>query len=324
MKIVRSAILALVTLLALAPAAPLRAQDLPVVRVGKPEAAALTFMAIEIGQSVGIWKKVGLDVQSAALKGDAQIQQALTSGSIDIGVGSGPALAFLAKGVPALAIAALSGAPDHMGLIVGPNSSIKNIRDVKGKRIGVTTHGAVTEWLTQQIAVMQGWPVSSITIVPLGDSKGELAGLKTGAVDGFVSSVDVGYDLVEHHQGTIVLNFGHSVVQHFHNNLIFARTDFVQNHPDLVKKFLDGWFQTIAYMQTHRQETIAFAAQAEGFSQDTMAKTYTDLMPMMSKNGVFDQAALNLLAKSFTDLGVVDHPIDPNQYITTKFVPVKI
>ena len=81
MNIVRSAILALVTLLALAPVTPLRAQDLPVVRVGKPEAAALTFMAIEIGQSVGIWKKVGIDVQGAALKGDAQIQQALTAGS---------------------------------------------------------------------------------------------------------------------------------------------------------------------------------------------------------------------------------------------------
>ena len=55
-----------------------------------------------------------------------------------------------------------------------------------------------------------------------------------------------------------------------------------------------------------------------------MAKAYTDLMPMMSKNGAFDQAALNLLAKSFTDLGVLDHPIDPNQYITTKFVPVHV
>ncbi len=324
MNIVRPAILALVTLLALAPATPLRAQDLPVVRVGKPEAAALTFMAIEIGESAGIWKKVGINVQGEALKGDAQIHQALTAGSIDIGIGSGPGLAFLAKGVPALAVAALSGPPDQMSLIVGPNSPIKTIRDVQGKRIGVTTHGAVTEWLTQQIAVKQGWPVSSITIVPLGDAKGELAGLKTGAVDGFVSSVDVGYDLIEHHQGSIVLNFGHEIVQHFHNNLIFARTEFIQNHPDLVKRFLDGWFQTIAYMQTHRQQTVTFAAQAEGFSNETMAKAYTDLMPMMSKNGAFDQSALNLLAKSFTDLGVLDHPIDPNQYITTKFVPVHI
>ena len=212
MNIVRSAILALVTLLALAPLTPLRAQDLPVVRVGKPEAAALTFMAIEIGERAGIWKNVGINVQGEALKGDAQIHQALTAGSIDIGIGSGPGLAFLAKGVPALAIAALSGPPDQMSLIVGPNSPIKTIRDVQGKRIGVTTHGAVTEWLTQQIAVKQGWPVSSITIVPLGDAKGELAGLKTGAVDGFVSSVDVGYDLIEHHQGSILLNFGHEVV----------------------------------------------------------------------------------------------------------------
>jgi ABC-type nitrate/sulfonate/bicarbonate transport system substrate-binding protein len=281
-------------------------------------------MALEIGQSAGIWKKVGIDVQIAALRGDSQIQQALTAGSLDVGIGSGPALAFLVKGVPALAVAALSGAPDHMALIVGPNSPIKGIADMKGRRIGVTSHGAVTEWLAEQVAVLEGWPTSSITIVPLGDAKGELAGLKTGAVDGFVSSVDIGYDLEEHHQGQIVVNFGHEVVKRFHNNLIFARTDFINAHPDLLKKFLDGWFQTIAYMQNHREETIKIAAQNEGFSEETMAKTYAVLMPMLSRNGAFDQQSLNLLAKSFTDLGMVDHPVDPNQYITTKFVPVHI
>ena len=60
-KIVRSAILALVTLLALAPVTPLRAQELPVVRVGKPEAAALTFMAIEIGESVAQYAFIRAD-----------------------------------------------------------------------------------------------------------------------------------------------------------------------------------------------------------------------------------------------------------------------
>ena len=45
-----------------------------------------------------MFAKQGLDVDSADLGGDAKVQQALASGSIDIGLGSGPGLAFVAKG----------------------------------------------------------------------------------------------------------------------------------------------------------------------------------------------------------------------------------
>jgi hypothetical protein len=51
MKITRFAALGLLALLVVGPLAPANAQTLPIVRVGKPEASALTFMALEIGQS---------------------------------------------------------------------------------------------------------------------------------------------------------------------------------------------------------------------------------------------------------------------------------
>jgi ABC-type nitrate/sulfonate/bicarbonate transport system substrate-binding protein len=300
------------------------AADLPTVRVGKAQALSLAFLPLEIGTAAGIWKDVGINLSISALHGDPQVQQSLTAGSIDVGLGSGPGLGFIAKGVPAHGVAALAGAPDNMALIVGSASTIKNARDLKGRRIAVSGHGSLTDWLVKQVAIAQGWPQDAIVSVPLGEINMYIAALKTGAVDGFVAPVEIGYDLEEKEQGRILLTFGSGVVKDFYSNIIYARDDFITNHPDLLKKFLLGWFRTVAHMQTHRSETIREAMTIEGMSEPAMQKSYDVLMPMLSKNGAFDRRALNHLAASFVDLGILDRAPDPAQLIDPRFVPVHL
>ena len=59
----------------------------------------------------GIFAKHGLDIEASASAGDAKLQQLLAAGSVDIGIGCGPGMAFIAKGVPAKAVAAMYGVP---------------------------------------------------------------------------------------------------------------------------------------------------------------------------------------------------------------------
>src|SRR6202044_1267201 len=78
------------------------------IHVGKAQGPAWTFLPVDIGIEQGLFAKLGLDVDSADLGGDAKVQQALAANSIDIGLGSGPGVAFVAKsspgnGAPALA-----------------------------------------------------------------------------------------------------------------------------------------------------------------------------------------------------------------------------
>jgi hypothetical protein len=47
-------------------------------------------------------------------------------------------------------------------------------------------------------------------------------------------------------------------------------------------------------------------------------------MAMMSNDGTFSQAALDVVRKSVADLGMVDQPLDPKNMYTTRFVPVKV
>ena len=59
-------------------------------RVAKVVPFAWSFTPLDIGIQTGIFAKHGLDIEESASAGDAKLQQLLTSGSIDIGIGSRP------------------------------------------------------------------------------------------------------------------------------------------------------------------------------------------------------------------------------------------
>src|SRR5260370_11323783 len=83
-------------------------------RVGRA-AQEFSFLPLDIGIRYGIFKKKGFEIESSVYGGGGQLQQALTANSIDIGLGSGPEMWSLAKGVPATAGAPTAGPPPGAG-----------------------------------------------------------------------------------------------------------------------------------------------------------------------------------------------------------------
>jgi ABC-type nitrate/sulfonate/bicarbonate transport system substrate-binding protein len=62
-------------------------------RVGKAGREAFSFVPVDIGAQVGIFKKHGLDLEISSFGGEARSQQAMTADGIDVALGSGPGLA---------------------------------------------------------------------------------------------------------------------------------------------------------------------------------------------------------------------------------------
>src|SRR5712691_612740 len=102
-----------------------RAPAADLIRVGKASATTFAFAPIEIGKEKGIWPRYNLEVESIGFGGDARLQQAMVANSIDFSLGSGPGMGFLAKGVPAMTVAAMANEPLAMGLSIGRNSPIR-------------------------------------------------------------------------------------------------------------------------------------------------------------------------------------------------------
>ena len=63
-------------------------------RVAKGFPSLFQFTPLDVGVEKGIFKKHGLDVEVSAFAGDAKLQQAFAAGAVDMGIGSGPGMAF--------------------------------------------------------------------------------------------------------------------------------------------------------------------------------------------------------------------------------------
>ena len=63
-------------------------------------AQAVSFTPANIGKETGIFAEHGLDLEIAGFGGDAKLQQAMAADAVDIGLGSGPGMAFIVKGSP--------------------------------------------------------------------------------------------------------------------------------------------------------------------------------------------------------------------------------
>jgi len=143
----RVALLGLLATLALWSASAAFALDK--VRLGKAVPNSFAFGATEVGIEAKIFEQEGLEIEVTSFRGDAQLQQALAAGSLDVALGSGPGLGFRAKGAPAIGVAAMYGPPANLALVLPFDTAIKAVSDLKGKRIGVTTTGSLTDWLAR-------------------------------------------------------------------------------------------------------------------------------------------------------------------------------
>ncbi|HTH96910.1 MAG TPA: ABC transporter substrate-binding protein [Stellaceae bacterium] len=289
-------------------------------RVGKVIAESFTFTPLDVGLAQGFFKQHGLTIQKFAFGGSAREQQALAANAIDIGLGSGAEFAMAVKGSPVTGVGEIADQPSLLSIVVPANAPFKNASDLKGRKIAVSTAGSLTQWLVRALSRRQGWGPLGIETPTLGPDATMIAAMRAGQVDGFVSDIATGYQLEVRGQGKVLLKFG-DLVDHFVNSVIWARKDLVANNPQAVRDFLAAWYESVAWMRTHKDQTAAITRSVMNVDKDIAARTYDEVMPAMSTDGKFDPAGLDVLASSFPELHLLDRKVDLHAYIDEQYLP---
>lgn len=293
------------------------------IRVGNSSAQAFNFLPLAIGLQQKFFANNGVEVTEIDFAGSSRLHQAMMANAIDLGLGAGTDIAFLVKGSPEMAVGAIALTPALFGIIVPYDSPIHQLADLKAKRIGISTVGSLTQWLAYQLAKKEGWDPHSFTYVTDGSEyPSQLAALETNAIDAQISGAALGWNLEQDKKGRLLAPAS-DWVGAFLQNVIFASNDIIQKNPDAVRGFLKGWLQGVAFMASHRAETIAIARSLDKFSEAVENKQYDSVMPSFSTDGTFPAAAVDPVKSSFVDLGILPSEPDMSKYLTERFLPGK-
>src|SRR6478672_5471474 len=133
----------------------------------------------EVGQRAGIFKKHGLELEIVYTNGAGETQQAVISGSVDLGIAAGVmgVMSAYSKGAPVRIISAETTGANDLYWYVKADSPIKSLKDTADKTLaystnGSSTHGIVTAFMKQYDLKAKptavGGPAANLTAVMSG------------------------------------------------------------------------------------------------------------------------------------------------------------
>jgi NitT/TauT family transport system substrate-binding protein len=290
--------------------------------VSKAAADPALVMA-EFGAELGIFKKHDLDITVPTIV-QAKMVQAVIGGSVDIALASGATLAFIAKGAPLKAVAALAGPPRILVLVVRPDNSIASVDQLPGHTIAITNFGSLTDWAMTQLANSKGWKKDAVKLVAIGRTPAIIAAMKAKNVDGGVIDIGAALNLEEHGDAKIMVQFG-DVIKNFLNQVIYASDKIIKENPAAVKNFLAAWFETIQYAKSHKAETVAYLQKSIHYSPTVASRAYDELFKtdFFSTDGVINPKIIEAMGQNFVEEKRLPKEVDLMQYVTGEFLPKK-
>ncbi len=202
------------------------------------------------------------------------------------------------------------------------DSPIKTIDDLKGKKIGVSSPGSLTEWLAKELAVKKGWGPEGITPVAIGNGvastiaafREHLVDADLGGTNQFLSMEEqkIGHPLVS------VSDYEASMV----SGLLVASNHIIKTNPEAVRAFVAGWVETVDFIRTHRAETVKIESAITQLPESVTAKEYDITHDnLFTKACNFDDQSIAELKRSLVGLKLLPESADMSKFYTTEFLP---
>lgn len=152
------------------------------VHVGVP-AISMGNIIIYFAKEAKIYEKYGLDVDPVAVAGSGIASKALISGSVLISPIATPTVISAVLAGSDMVILAHTMPGVIQSLVV--RSDIKRSEDLKGKTVGVTTFGSLTDFLVKYLARQKGLnPDKDFTLLQIGSDSDRFLALQQGRIQG--------------------------------------------------------------------------------------------------------------------------------------------
>ena len=187
-----------------------------------------------VAKEAGFFKKHGLDVRLVFIASGPIGTTSLIAGETDVGVIGGFApLRAIVGGAKELTIIGQSKSL-MVGSIVGKND-IANVRELKGKRLGIDRIGSNPDMYTQAaLSRFQIDPLKDLSYVQMGSTSQGIPALKAGSIDAFTTTPP--YDLFAQRLGfKVILDITAMKIPFAATVLLSTRTTVARKQAEMAK-----------------------------------------------------------------------------------------
>lgn len=235
----------------------------------------------ELGQRAGIFKKHGLQLEILYTQGGGETQQAVISGSVDIGVAAGimGVLSAYSKGAPVRIIGAETTGAQDLFWYVRTDSPIKALKDTDGKTIaystnGSSTHGIVTAYMKQY--ELKARPVAT------GGPPGTLTQVMSGQIDVGWSAPPFGFDQLDKKEIRIIASGNDAAAFKGQTvRLLITNTPTLQARKAVLDRYMKAYRETVDWMYAS-PDALKVYAEFVGISEAKAKRSRDEFFPKAS------------------------------------------
>ena len=208
-------------------------------------------MPFIIARDRGFFREEGLEPEFIFMKA-IQTVQAMLAGGVDFGTATGTAISAAVNGADVRVVFALSDKPSF-DMISLP--SITSVAQMRGKKIGISAPGSLTEIIARQIFIANKIPLDQVTMLPLGTSDITWVALKAGTIDATMLQIPQNFIAVD--EGFRKIAAGADVYRAVQGGLTTTKA-VINEKPELVTKVIRATQKALRLFRNDKKYAIEF------------------------------------------------------------------
>jgi ABC-type nitrate/sulfonate/bicarbonate transport system substrate-binding protein len=268
---------------------------------------------IWMAKDIGAFDKYGIQSDIIYISSGPVVAQALIGGDLQAGnPASNAVINAILNGAPIIGVAATANRPYHK-LIVQPE--INRLEDLKGKTLGVTRFGSITDNLTR-ILLRKAGLEGVVNVRQMGGTIEVAAAFQNRVIAGAVTS---GIRVTPPTQVKILTRLIDLGIP-YSTNLIAVSRDYLRRNPESVERLVRAYAEGVAVMNHQKERALKIIAKYSHLTDPKSIEehysdsvTYLDRIVRAEPEGV--QTILEFMGKkgvpfeTFMDNTIIDRLI---------------
>jgi NitT/TauT family transport system substrate-binding protein len=206
-----------------------------------------------IARDRGLFREEGLELEPEFIFMKAiQTVQAMLAGGVDFGTATGTAISAAVNGADVRVVFALTDTPSFE-MVALP--SIGSVQQLRGKKLGISAVGSLTEILARQILIANKVPPEQVTFLPLGTSDVTYLALKAGTIDATMVQIPQNFLAVD--DGFRKLASGADVYRAVQGGLTTTKA-IISERPELVTKTIRATQRALRLIRNDKRFALEF------------------------------------------------------------------